>query len=205
MEGPLAMQKKPWAIYVWPGLAQVWTRGSWSALGVAVIAAALLSTMIVCSFGWSELILPSHRNTLWVSLAIAWCGAAIVSAIKVRRQVATSKVETREDLFNQAMEVYLKGDYFQVERLIGELFDKDVRDLEARLLLATLLRHTGRFDEASKQLDQLSCFEGAEKWELEIKSERERLIEAGKNIKVKPQNGMAIAPNVDSSEISHAA
>ena len=127
------MQKKPWAIYVWPGLAQIWTRGSWSGLGVAVIAAALLIAMMVCSFGWSELILPGLRNTLWVSLAFIWGGAAIVSAVKMRRQVATGEVRSSEDLFNQAIEAYLKGDYYQVERLISELLDKDVRDLEARL------------------------------------------------------------------------
>ena len=42
-------------------------------------------------------------------------------------------------------------------------------------MLATVLRHTGRFDEAAKQLDQLVCFDGAEKWELEIQKERELL------------------------------
>jgi tetratricopeptide (TPR) repeat protein len=205
MEEPTAMQKKPWAIYVWPGLPHVWTRGSWSALGVAVIAAALLSAMIVCSFGWSELINTGLRNTLWVSLAIMWGVSAIVSAVKLRRQVASGEIRSSEDLFNQAVEVYLKGDYYQVERLLNELLDKNARDLEARLLLATLLRHTGRFDEAWKQLDQLLCFDGAEKWELEIQAERERLTEAGKNLKDKLENGMAIATNVNSSEISHAA
>jgi hypothetical protein len=205
MEEPIAMQKKPWAIYVWPGLPQIWTRGSWSALGVAVIAAALLSAMIVCSFGWSELIVPGMRNILWLSLAIMWGISAIVSAVKLRRQVDTNKTRSSEDLFTLAIEAYLKGDYYQGERLLCELLDKDARDLEARLLLATLLRHTGRFEEAWRQLDQLLCFDGAEKWELEIQAERERLTEAGKNLKDKLENGMTIATNVNSSEISHAA
>ena len=85
-----------------------------------------------------------------------WCGAAIISAVKLRQQAATGEVGSCEDLFNQAVDLYLKGDYYQVERLLCKLLDKDARDLDARLMLATLLRHTGRFDEASKQLDQLA-------------------------------------------------
>lgn len=199
------MQKKPLVVYVWPGLPHIWTRGSWSALGMAVIAAALLNVLIVGTFGWSELIVPDLRNLLWVSLAIVWGGAAIASAVKLRRQVAAGDGGSSADLFNQAVDLYLKGDYYQTERLLYKLLGKDARDLDARLLLATLLRHTGRIEEASKQLDQLLCFDGSEKWELEIKRELELLAEAGKTGKNKPENGMAIATNLDSSEISHVA
>jgi len=198
------MRKRPWVIYVWPGLPQIWTRGSWSALGIAVVAAALLNLVMVGTFGWSELIDHDLRNFLWISLGILWIVAAIVSAIKLRRQVAPGNAVSCEDPFNQAVDLYLKGDYYQVERLLNQLLDKNDRDLDARLLLATLLRHTGRIEEALKQLDQLLCLDGAEKWELEIQAERKLLTEA-KKLKDKPINGMAVAPNVDSSEISHAA
>jgi hypothetical protein len=55
------------------------------------------------------------------------------------------------------------------------LLRKNLRDLEARLMLATLLRHSGRVDEAKRQLDTLARFEGAGKWELEIQRERDLL------------------------------
>ena len=45
-------------------------------------------------------------------------------------------------------------------------------------MLATLLRHTGRLDEATRQLDTLARLEGAGKWELEIRQERELLKKA---------------------------
>jgi tetratricopeptide (TPR) repeat protein len=198
----MATQKKPWAIYVWPGLPHIWMRGSWSALGVAVIAAALVCAAMVGSFGWTELITPAVRNALWASLAVVWCMAAIVSAVKLRRDPAKHEPGDGENPFARAVDLYLKGDYYQAERLLKKLLGKNIRDLDARLLLATLLRHTGRFDEASRQLDQLVCFDGAEKWELEIQAERELLAEAGKNVKHKPANGMAIASNTNSSEIS---
>jgi hypothetical protein len=187
------MRKKPWAIYVWPGLPHIWMHGSWSALGVAVIAAALLSAVMVGSFGWTELITPGVRNTLWVSLAVVWCIAAIVSAIKLRYDVARDEAGECENPFAQAVDLYLKGDYYQVERVLNKLLKENPRDLDASLMLATVLRHTGRFDEASRQLDQLICFDGAEKWELEIETERELLSEAKYKLNDKHANGMTIA------------
>ncbi len=72
----------------------------------------------------------------------------------------------------------MKGDYYQAEHVLEGLLRRNVRDLDARLMLATLLRHTGRLDEATRQLDTLARFEGAGKWELEMRQERELLAEA---------------------------
>jgi hypothetical protein len=199
------MRKMPWAIYLWPGLPQLWRHGSWSALLVAVGAAALLNLMIVASFGWAELIDSGVRNILWGSLGIFWFIAVIISAVQSRRNQSPDALASSEDPFSQVLDLYLKGDYYKVECILHELLGKNVRDLDARLLLATLLRHTRRIDEAQEQLDQLSRFEGAGKWELEIERERELLAEAKKNSKDKPENGMAIATRLNSTEISHAA
>jgi len=168
-------------------------RGSWSALGVAVIAAALICAVMVGSFGWTELITSGVRNTLWASLAVVWCIAAIVSAVKLRYDAAKNEMGECENSFGQVVDLYLKGDYYQVEQLLNKLLKENPRDLDASLMLATVLRHTGRFDEESKQLDQLICFDGAEKWELEIQRERELLSEAKYKLKDKQANGMTIA------------
>ncbi|MGA2797844.1 MAG: hypothetical protein ABSE63_09715, partial [Thermoguttaceae bacterium] len=100
------MRKKPWAIYVWPGLPHIWLRGSWSALGVAIIAAVLICAVMVGSFGWTELITPGLRNTLWASLAVVWCIAAIVSAVKLRHDAAKDEAGNCENPFSQAVDLY---------------------------------------------------------------------------------------------------
>jgi tetratricopeptide (TPR) repeat protein len=205
MEEPIAMRKMSKAVYLWPGLPQLWTRGSWSALGVALFAAALLNVAVVSSFAWEELIDERLRSTLWVLVAFFWLGAAIISALQLRRHAAPNELASSDDPFNQALNLYLKGDYYQVERLLHNILNKNIRDLEARLLLATMLRHTGRLEEAENQLDQLLHFEGAEKWELEIQQERELLTEAKNNLNNKHANGTAIAPIVESDENLHAA
>ena len=190
------MRKKPWAIYVWPGLPHIWVSGSWPALGVAVVAAALLSAALVCSFGWTELMSPAMRKVLWASLAVAWCVAAVLSAVKLRHDAAKKQAEGCENPFGRAVDLYLKGDYYQVERILQDLLRENARDLDARMMLATLLRHTGRCDEAGRQLDQLVCFEGAEKWGLEIESERQLLGEANSKLNAAHTNGITIAEGV---------
>ena len=113
--------------------------------------------------------------------------------MKLRHDAAKNEAGEYENPFGQAVDLYLKGDYYQVEQLLNKLLKENPRDLDASLMLATVLRHTGRFDEASKQLDQLICFDGAEKWELEIQRERELLSEAKYKLKDKQANGMTIA------------
>lgn len=51
-------------------------------------------------------------------------------------------------------------------------------DVQARLLLATLLRRTKRWPEAREQLETLSRLEAAANWEFEIADELERLAAA---------------------------
>jgi len=63
----------------------------------------------------------------------------------------------------------LKGDGYQAEQILEDLLRRNVRDLDARLLLATLLRRAGRVDDATRQLDTLACFEGADKWNWRFK------------------------------------
>ena len=72
----------------------------------------------------------------------------------------------------------MKGDYYRAEHVLEGLLRRNLRDVDARLMLATLLRHTGRLDEAAGELDALARLEGAGKWELEMRREREFLTEA---------------------------
>ena len=174
------MRRMPWATYLWPGLPQLWIRGSWSALGVAVGAAALLNLALLVSLVWSELVGPDLRTALWATLGMIWAVGAIVSAIWAPGPRSRAPSEQVADAFGEAVDHYLQGNWVQVERTLGHLLRKNARDLDARLMLATLLRHAGRFDEASRQLDTLIRFEGAEKWELEIRRERELLAKTTK-------------------------
>jgi hypothetical protein len=172
------MHRMRWITCLWPGLPQLWTYGSWSGLAVAVGAAVVLDLLLLASFGWSELVSPSWRITLWAAFGVCWLIAAGWSARQCRRRAAAGNSDPRADNFAEALDCYLKGDYYQAEHVLEWLLRRNLRDLDARLMLATLLRHTGRLDEAREQLDTLARFEGAEKWQREIQQERNLLAGA---------------------------
>lgn len=165
------MRRMPWLVYLWPGLAQLWSYGSWAGLAVAIGAAALLDLLLIVSFGWSELIGESLRNTLWAAFGVGWVTTAGWSAS--RSGGRAPRRDSRGDPFVEALDHYLKGDYYQAEQVLEGLLRQNVRDLDARLMLATLLRRTGRPGEATRQLDTLARFEGAGKWGVEIEKERQ--------------------------------
>jgi hypothetical protein len=172
------MRRMPWTMCLWPGLPQIWSCGSWGGLTIAVGAAILLNFLLLVSFGWTELIGPDLRTTLWVGLGASWAGAAVWSVTWSRKRAGDRNPNLQQDRFGEALDHYLRGDYYQTERILEGLLRRNVRDVDARLMLATLLRHTHRFDDAAGQLDALELLEGAGKWELEIRQERELLRKA---------------------------
>ena len=95
------MRRMPWATCLWPGLPQVWIRGSWSALAVACGAAMLLNLAVLGSFGWSELMGPGLRTALWVVLGALWGGAAMVSGVWGRRLATRANRRAIESPSNQ--------------------------------------------------------------------------------------------------------
>jgi hypothetical protein len=170
------MRRTPWPVYLWPGLPQISQQGSWAALMVAAAAALVLNTTLLGSFVWPELIAPNLRIICWVALAVTWIASAGVSVWWDHRR--GREPDPDADPFRAALDHYLKGNWFEAERELNRLLRRSGRDLEARLMLATLLRHTRRYDEATRQLNILVRSEGAKRWELEIRREGELITEA---------------------------
>lgn len=172
------MRKMRWIAYLWPGLPQLWTYGTWSGLVVALGTAVLLDLLLIVSFGWTELLVDGLRTAAWVAFGVVWVVGVVWSARQCRRRVVVETYDVRTDIFPEALDYYLKGDYYQAEHVLVDLLRENLRDIDARLMLATLMRHTGRLDEAERQLDTMCRFEGAGKWELEIGQERALLADA---------------------------
>lgn len=167
------MRSTHWATYLWPGLPQLWAMGSWSGLLLAVGFAALLNLLLVASFVWVQLLDGSLLTFGWAALGLVWVSAPLVSGWSKSTAVAEPSV----DLFRQAQAEYLKGNWFEAETLLAKRLEQVPLDAEARLLLATLLRHVRRYEEARRQLAHLEKLEGSLGWQVEIASERRRLDE----------------------------
>lgn len=173
------MRRTPWIAYLWPGLPQLWSRGSWLALAIAIAAAAALNFLLLSTFAWSswpERMSSGARPALWIALGLTWLGWAGGSAVLGRRQATGEQAGGDRDPYPEAVNHYLKGDYFRTEQILLGSLRRNPRDLESRLLLATLYRHARRREEARRQLDTIEKLEGANHWAAEIESER-RLLE----------------------------
>ncbi len=171
------MRRMPWPAYLWPGLPQLARDGNWAALAVAVAAAALLNAVLLGTWFWNDFLTPGLRIICWVSLGAAWSLSAGYWAWTDRRQAAVS-AKTTGKVFEEALQDYLKGNWFEAERKLNLLVRRDEHDLEARLMMATLLRHAKRFDDATHQLNLLVRLDGAHRWAAEIHREGELLMEA---------------------------
>ena len=199
------MERMPWATYLWPGLPQIRSEGCWSALALAVGFAALVNLALVATLVWSELFTAGVRNSVWVATAAIWAGSAAISYLWDRRRQPPSEAAPTEDAFNEAVDQYLKGNWFESEHLLRTLLRRNPRDLDVVLMLATLLRRTGRREEAAIELDRLERLEGAEKWELEISRERELLGGAGPEATGPAQEPIDAAADEPATDCADAA
>lgn len=181
-------RKLPKIAYFWPGLPQLWLRGSWVGLVIAVGFTALANVLILATFVFHEWIPLEQMLGGYGVVAVGWLAGwwqyrrqaideVTAAAETSESSVETSKVglasEPREQLYREAQQVYLRGDWVAAEQMLLKLLRLNDRDAEARLMLATLWRHQGRHREAVRQLDKLSRLEVADPWLYEIAVERQ--------------------------------
>ena len=167
------MRTGRWALCLWPGLPQLW-HGRWGGLLAAIGFGLLVNLVILGGLVWSEW-MPRTQILLGTLLvALVWSASA---AHHVHKLVTTKELETepQEDLFPLATGEYLRGNWFDVERLCQQLLKRNPRDMEARLLWASTCRQADRPAEAHRRLEEMCLLSGAEKWKLEIEGELSRL------------------------------
>lgn len=170
------MVRMPWATYLWPGLPQLWRQGLWWGLALAVGFGVLLNLLVMASFVWVELLGSGTLKFAWLAMSVLWLGSAVAS-VWHSWGVVPRVTCSAEAMFRTALSEYLKGNWFEAERTLGRLLELRPRDVEARLLLATLLRHNVRLNEALEQLTRLELLEDARRWAREIEVEREAIAQ----------------------------
>ena len=89
--------------------------------------------------------------------------------------LAPRQVSDQPDRFAEAQLAYLTGNYALAEEALTAGLSIEPRDPPALLLLAAVLRHTGRLNAADALLTEIPKLEAAAAWNLEWESERARL------------------------------
>ena len=170
----MAVSMRAIAIFWWPGLPGLWLRGQWSGLWQAVAFAVLLNLVLIATLisptfapAWSILF-------VWGGLIIAWALCVVQGYFRFR-EFGESAVDDDPGLFLRAQSEYLHGHWHEAESLLQQQLRRFGGDVDARLMLATLYRHTRRTAEADQQLQVVQRTDGAEKWQWEIEQERRML------------------------------
>lgn len=170
------------ALCCWPGLPGLWYRGRWSSLMVAIGFSLLLNLAIISSFIWTEVFFDKGFPAFaWPVLLMFWAATAwlafqnLPDVMSVKTRTQQTVFEHPDTLFIDARSEYLKGHWQQAEGLLLRSLLQTPRDIEARLMLATLYRHTRQFDNATAQLDTIGDFDESATWRPELLRERKLL------------------------------
>jgi hypothetical protein len=194
-----------WIASLWPGCWHAWQLGQWRGLALAAVFAVAVNAALVTTFVWPQLFgtgLPPLASAAisWL-LVVGLCSAGLVWLRRDWPRL-TSR-EAREDLevrFQQAQHEYLKGHWIEAETLLMQLLGDSPRDVEARLLLASIQRRTGRCHEACQTLRQLKEDESAGRWLFEVETDLKQIDELEGEANTNPDD----KDNTD-GELSRAA
>ncbi len=166
-----------WATYLWPGLPQLWNDGAWSGLALSIGFALLVDLLLVATLVCQELLEPGVLRFGWLALGLAWVSSLVLMGWGERTRAAQIHAPVQQDLFRRALGEYLTGSWFEAESLCRQVLVGHPRDVEARLLLATVLRRSRRYADARRELADLERIETAARWRAEIEQEQQLLEE----------------------------
>jgi hypothetical protein len=142
---------------------------------MAIFQAALLNSVLISSFVWTAWLPPPFRTALWCLCVSFWILGWVDAHRAASRQRAAAQLDPQLDLFLAARGEYLRGAWTRAAETLTQLLRADPRDVEARLMLATLTRHDGRCEEAREHLRKLQRLERAGQWNMEIQREWQQL------------------------------
>lgn len=168
-----------WLAYWWPGLQGLHRHGKILPSLTAISYGLLLGLGVASAWVWPQLLEGTAEQLLWTVLFLLAVATFFVGdRIVDEADEQTSEPPEGNDVFRAAMTQYLRGDWFSVERNLKNALRQRPRDIECRLLLATMFRHTGRLEEAQGELLYISRVEQAWRWDVELQREWGWLQEA---------------------------
>jgi hypothetical protein len=156
-------------------LAELWWRGRLSALSAAIPFTIGINLFLVTRFIYPGWIAPGLVSmAFWIGI-IAWFFYLARSIRELPNLLMPREVSQEPDLFPQAREAFLRGNWTKAEKLLTEVLSIEPRDPPALLLMTSIYRHTDRLESAEILLEQISRLEVSDQWALEITIEAKRL------------------------------
>lgn len=168
------------ASYFWPGFRKAWDQMDHQSAVMAILYAWTAMFVALNMFYW-----PQWYPSWLVNIA----GAAIVLTSLVygvrgvlfgdspsQSQLSADQVAEVERSFQLAQECYLQGAYFEAEQFLLKNLANNDSDIESALLLASVQRRSGRYQDAQETLCQLQLKDRSARWIAEILVEKEKVL-----------------------------
>lgn len=140
--------------------------------------ATLLQAALAATFAWMDrggTFSTAAAALSWVSVLSLWGVGICWWRTEVRHATAHEQRASRDaecdDWLRQAQREYLREHWLEAELLARQILARQPCDVEARLLVASILRRTGRESEARQQLTRLAGDPRASPWVWEIETE----------------------------------
>jgi hypothetical protein len=163
---------------LWPGLPWLWLRGSAAGLVLALAFGLAVDVAVVTTWIWTELVDFRLCMGLWAATAAVWFVATASAVTSFPPPIPLGRDAAVDGLFVKARDAYLARDWLTAETTLRAVLDLAPTDGEAQLLLATLLRRVGRFDEAAAALAALSHSDSGGPWRTALTRELDRIAAA---------------------------
>lgn len=182
----------------WPGAVRISRHEGLAGLLMAAGFALLLNVWLMTSWIWTDWAMSTVSWSLGLAAATTWLLGWLDAQRVQRRWAEMQQQDPHLDLFLAARSEYLRGDWESAQSRLEDLLRVHPQDVEARLLLATLMRHRGEVDLGREQLRQLQRWREASRWNQEIRREWD-LLERSPGTIEERQVQMPGAPHVERS------
>jgi hypothetical protein len=166
-----------YCVMMWPGFARAWWRGEIYGVALAVLFAVCFCLAWTASFVWPDWFSPSTDLAIWIGIAgfAIWSFVTNLIRWSTIQGLTPSTTAVSDTAFRSAQQAYLRGEFYEAEATLYPTLAAGLEDIESALLLASILRRTGRPQQALDTLNRLSLLDRAAGWHSEIFRERAAL------------------------------
>jgi hypothetical protein len=151
----------------WPGSLPAWRDGDLRGLLIAIAFGAGLSIAWIASMIWPLWLSPIRLGLLWGLLGTIACVSMAFSAIHGYLSPYRTFIGCPDARLLQA-----QSEYFEAEKILSPFCRVSQCDVEAALLVASILRRTERYQASIEMLDRIALLDRARSWLEEIEQEK---------------------------------
>jgi hypothetical protein len=162
---------------LWPGTLAAWRLGDVRSLVIAIAFGLIVCTAWIGTTIWPMWLDPWKIWGLWSLVAAGALVSCSHNAIVGLLSRPKNNIGCPLDQWKIAQECYLQANYFEAERIVQPFAFGNSPDVDAGLLLSSILRRTERYQQAIELLDQLALLDDAWRWHDEIAKEKRSALQ----------------------------